>query len=180
MNQRVYLDYNATTPPAKEVVNAMQRFLAEAYGNPSSFHWAGRPARDAVETARSQVAALLCCDATGIVELRDAFWKSLQSIFGDQIVLHGHPKERLPNTLNVSLVGHIASEVLGDMPNVAASTGPACHAGVTNLSPVLAAMGVSPEVGLGAIRFSLGRFTSLSEIEAVAEQLTKSCNQDRR
>jgi len=67
MSQRVYLDYNATTPLAPEVVAAMRPFLTEAYGNPSSLHWAGVPARDAVETARSEVAALLCCDATEIV-----------------------------------------------------------------------------------------------------------------
>ena len=67
MSRRIYLDYNATTPLAPEVVAAMRPFLTEAYGNPSSLHWAGTPARDAVETARSQVAALLCCDATEVV-----------------------------------------------------------------------------------------------------------------
>jgi len=67
MNRRIYLDYNATTPLAAEVTAAMLPFLDEAYGNPSSMNWAGLPARDAVETARSQVAALLCCDATEVV-----------------------------------------------------------------------------------------------------------------
>ncbi|HEV3339606.1 MAG TPA: aminotransferase class V-fold PLP-dependent enzyme, partial [Pirellulales bacterium] len=67
MNERIYLDYNATTPIAAEVAAAMSPFLATTYGNPSSLHWAGLPARDAVEFARSQVAALLCCDATEVV-----------------------------------------------------------------------------------------------------------------
>jgi cysteine desulfurase len=67
VNQRIYLDFNATTPLAPEVVAAMQPFLTEAYGNPSSLHWAGRPARDAVETARKQVAVLLHCDAKEII-----------------------------------------------------------------------------------------------------------------
>lgn len=67
MNSRVYLDNNATTEPAAEVVAAMSEVQREAYGNPSSVHWAGLPARDAIETARSQVAALLCCDATEVV-----------------------------------------------------------------------------------------------------------------
>ena len=67
MTAPVYLDYNATTPLAPEVAKAMLPYLEEAYGNPSSLHWAGLPARDAVEEARSQVAALLCCDATEIV-----------------------------------------------------------------------------------------------------------------
>lgn len=67
MSERIYLDYNATTPIAPEVAAAMQPYLAEANGNPSSLHWASLPARDAVERARSQVAALLACDATEIV-----------------------------------------------------------------------------------------------------------------
>jgi cysteine desulfurase len=62
-----YLDYNATTPVAAEVIDAMQPFFGTLYGNPSSLHWAGVAARDAVETARCQVAALLQCDATEIV-----------------------------------------------------------------------------------------------------------------
>lgn len=67
MNRQIYLDYNASTPLAPEVAEAMRPFLSVAYGNPSSLHWAGSPARDAVEKARSQVAALLCCDATEVI-----------------------------------------------------------------------------------------------------------------
>jgi len=67
MTSRIYLDYNATTPLADEVAAEMSRFLSEPFGNPSSLHWAGVPARDAVEKARSQVAALLSCDATELV-----------------------------------------------------------------------------------------------------------------
>ncbi len=56
---RIYLDYNASTPTAPEVVDAMRPFLTSHYGNPSSPHWAGAPAKAAVERARSQVAALV-------------------------------------------------------------------------------------------------------------------------
>jgi cysteine desulfurase len=56
---RIYLDFNASTPLAPEVVEAMRPFLTEHFGNPSSHHWAGAPAKAAVERARSQVAALL-------------------------------------------------------------------------------------------------------------------------
>jgi cysteine desulfurase len=55
----IYLDYNATTPVAKEVVDAMQPYWNEMYGNPSSSHRQGRLAREAVERARQQVADLL-------------------------------------------------------------------------------------------------------------------------
>lgn len=374
MSQRIYLDFNASTPLAPEVAAAMVPFLAEAYGNPSNLHWAGLPARDAVETSRSQVASLLCCDATEIVftsggteannhaikglffarpavdatchiitsriehpavlepcrfleflgaevtrlpvdrfglidpddvrrairphtslvtimhannevgtiqplseiakiarkhgvlchtdaaqtvgkipvdveslgvdllsvaghklygpkgvgalfvregielepllhgagheagcragtenileivglgaacetahsrlddsrivELRDHFWHALRIQFGDRVILNGHPEQRLPNTLNVGFRGEIGSEILAGMPHVAASTGAACHAGSTQMSPVLAAMAVPEDIGLGAIRFSLGRGTSRAEIDAVVAALVRYC-----
>lgn len=374
MNRPIYLDFNATTPLADEVVQAMQPLLTECYGNPSSLHWAGVPARDAIEAARSRVAALLCCDATEVVftsggteannhaikgvffseqfgsrrgsgrphiitsqiehpavlepcgflerlgadvtrlpvdrygmvdpddvrramrpetilvsimhannevgtiqplaeiaaiareygvlshtdaaqtvgripfdveslgvdllsvaghklygpkgvgalfvregielepllhgagheagrragtenalaivglgaacelagscldepdiaELRDRFWQALQVAFGEQVVLNGHPEQRLPNTLNVSFRGYVAGDILGGLPGIAASTGSACHAGTMHLSPVLEAMQVPEDVGRGAIRFSLGRTTTQHEIDAVVTAL---------
>lgn len=370
MTERVYLDYNATTPLAPEVRAAMLPYLDQAYGNPSSLHWAGLPARDAVEKARSRVASLLHCKATEVVftsggteannqaikglffsrtvsgkpfhvitsqiehpavlapcrfierlgaeitrlpvdrfgrvdpeavvkaigphtalisimhannevgtiqpiaeiariarahgvlchtdaaqtvgkiaadvqtlgidlltvaghklyapkgvgalfiregialepllhgagheagrragtenvleivglgaacelaqdwidsqamrALRDELWQRLQDEFGDGVVLNGHPEHRLPNTLNVSFLGHHGHELLARLPNLAASTGSACHAGSLQISPVLAAMGVSQEVGLGAVRFSLGRYTTQTELDVVVESL---------
>lgn len=368
--RRIYLDYNATTPLATEVVEAMEQFLRSAYGNPSSLHWAGVPARDAVEEARSEVASLLSCDATEIVftsggteannyaikglffarreagktyhiitseiehpavhepcrfletlgaeitrvpvdryglvdpedirramrphtalvsvmhannevgsiqsiaeiaaiahehgalchtdaaqtvgkitvdveslgvdllsvaghklygpkgvgalyvregvdlepllhgagheagrragtenvleivglgaacvsalgciedtdvgRLRDSFWLKLRELLGNRVVMHGHPVLRLPNTLNVSFLGQYGPELLGSMPHVAASTGAACHAGSTQISPILAAMNVDYDAALGAVRFSLGRQTTAEEIDAVVESL---------
>jgi cysteine desulfurase len=106
-----------------------------------------------------------------IRQLRDLFWELLQAKFGRGVVLNGHPTERLPNTLNVSFVGRIGSEVLNGLDGVAASTGSACHSGSVELSPVLKAMNVPPEVGMGAVRFSLGRTTTREEIEEVVSRL---------
>ena len=103
--------------------------------------------------------------------LRDRFWTGLQQNLGDRVVLNGHPDERLPNTLNISFIGQVGAEILEKVPEIAASTGSACHAGRVELSPVLEAMGVSAETGAGAIRFSLGRTTSAKEIDAVVERL---------
>jgi cysteine desulfurase len=55
----IYLDYNASTPIDPAVAAAMRPFLTEAFGNPSSGHWASTPAKAALEQARGQVAALL-------------------------------------------------------------------------------------------------------------------------
>ena len=66
-NKRIYLDFNASTPVAPEVAAAMRAVLEEPFGNPSSNHWAGLLAKEAVQKARSQVARLLNCKATEIV-----------------------------------------------------------------------------------------------------------------
>jgi len=66
-NKRIYLDFNASTPVAPEVASAMGAVLEEPFGNPSSDHWAGVPAREAVKKARSQVARLLNCNPSEIV-----------------------------------------------------------------------------------------------------------------
>jgi len=65
--QRIYLDFNASTPVAPEVVAAMQAVLEAPFGNPSSDHWAGEIARQAVEEARANVAGLLGCEASEVV-----------------------------------------------------------------------------------------------------------------
>jgi len=371
VSRRIYLDYNASTPICPEAVEAMRPFLADHYGNPSSLHWAGVPAKDAVEKARGQVAGLLGCDPTevvftsggsesnnhaikgvffangdrgdhiittavehpatihpcrfletlgakvtvlpvdrfgmvdpddvrktltsktilitimhannevGTIEpipeisaiargagvpfhtdaaqtvgkisadveelgvdllsvaghkvyapkgigaiyiregtriepsvhgagheagrragtenvllavalgaacevarkwvgmtqvkiLRDRFWEGLRGNLGEKVTLNGHPTERLPNTLNVNFVGRIGAEVLATLPGVAASTGSACHAGSVTLSPVLAAMGVPPGEGMGAVRFSLGRASTWEELEEVLGVLKDS------
>jgi cysteine desulfurase len=106
-----------------------------------------------------------------IKELNDYFARQLTEVFGDGIVLNGHPEERLPNTLNVSFVNKIGQSLLDEIPGLAASTGSACHAGRIELSPVLKEMQVSEEVGMGAIRFSLGRFTTKEEVDHVIDSL---------
>ena len=105
--------------------------------------------------------------------LRDRFWEGLQHRFGDSVVLNGHPQHRLPNTLNVSFIGQVGTEILRRLDGVAASTGSACHTGRIELSPVLQAMQVPPEVGMGAVRFSLGRQTTDEEVRTVCDRLVE-------
>ena len=67
ISQRIYLDFNASTPISPEVAEAMTPFLSQHFGNPSSPHWAGEPAREAVDQARKQVADLLRCRPDEVV-----------------------------------------------------------------------------------------------------------------
>ena len=108
-----------------------------------------------------------------IERLRDRFWSALRQRFGDRVALNGHPELRLPNTLNVSFVGAEGAKVLARLDGVAASTGSACHSGRVDLSPVLAAMQVPEHVGMGAVRFSLGRGTTGEEIDSVVSRLAR-------
>ena len=107
--------------------------------------------------------------------LRDRLHYKLSVALGEKLILNGHPELRLPNTLNVNFVGHVGSELLEKMPGIAASTGSACHEGKVSQSPVLCAMGVPPEVGKGAVRLSVGRFTTEEEVDRAAEMLVTHC-----
>jgi cysteine desulfurase len=102
-----------------------------------------------------------------LTELRDHLHAGLRELLGERLRLNGHAIARLPNTLNVSFVGCLGSEVLEALEGVAASTGSACHSGCHELSPVLKAMNVPEQVGLGAVRFSLGRSTTHEELDYV-------------
>lgn len=106
--------------------------------------------------------------------LRDRLWAHLREALDGNVVLNGHPERRLPNTLNASFLGLVGSELLGAVPGIAASTGSACHEGQVSISPVLAAMGLDPLVARGAVRLSVGRYTTEAEVDQAAELLTRA------
>lgn len=139
-------------------------------------HESGR--RAGTENVILDVALGAACEAAqkwigmpGVKGLRDRFWEMLQEF---RVVLNGHPTDRLPNTLNVNFPGWSGADLLEKLEGVAASTGSACHAGSVELSPVLKAMGVKPQLGMGAVRFSLGRSTTLAELERVIGLLRRA------
>jgi cysteine desulfurase len=119
-------------------------------------------------------------DPAAMSQLRDHFWQRLADEFGDGVVLNGHPQDRLPNTLNVSFVGHHGHEILSRNAGLAASTGSACHAGTHEPSPVLRAMGVPASRALGAIRFSLGRNSTMQEVETAVARLSEVNRRQRQ
>ncbi|MDO8715382.1 MAG: cysteine desulfurase family protein [Dehalococcoidales bacterium] len=98
--------------------------------------------------------------------LRDRLYaRVVEGLGSDKVHLNGHHERRLPNTLNISLKGMVGEELLCRIPEIAASTGAACHAGSTEPSGVLLEMGLSRELALGALRLTLGRWSTLEEID---------------
>lgn len=88
-----------------------------------------------------------------------------------ELKLNGHPKKRLPNTLNVSVPGIDSEALLASIPELAASTGSACHANRREPSPVLMAMGEPEEVALGALRLSLGKWSTEKEVDRASRMI---------
>jgi len=89
------------------------------------------------------------------------------------LLLNGHPEHRLPNTLNLSFPGTTGDDLLARTPEIAASTGSACHSGHTEPSAVLTAMGLPPRRALGAVRLSLGRGTTEAEVDRALSLLAE-------
>ena len=106
--------------------------------------------------------------------LRDRLHAKIESGLGkDTLRLNGHPEQRLPNTLNISIRGIQGEELLSQIPEIAASTGAACHAGSTESSNVLLEMGLSRELALGALRLTLGRWSTEEEVNLAAELIVE-------
>ncbi len=106
-------------------------------------------------------------------ELRDDLEKKLsEGVPG--LRLFGDPEHRLPNTLFVGFPDVQGGEVLADVPEIYASTGAACHSDQVKLSHVLAAMGVTPEQGKGAVRLTVGRLNSPEQIQRASDLLVES------
>ncbi|MEU6341557.1 cysteine desulfurase family protein [Streptomyces sp. NPDC046977] len=104
--------------------------------------------------------------------LRDRLQDGLSEALPGRIRLNGSARHRLPGTLNVSIDGTAAHELLAAVPLVAASTGSACHSGARTPSPVLRAMGLDDTRALAAVRLSVGRWTNPADIDRATALLT--------
>jgi cysteine desulfurase len=105
--------------------------------------------------------------------LRDRLWELLAQAI-PQLGLNGQMENRLPNTLNVRFPRVSGEALLAATPQIAASTGSACHDGDESASAVLLAMGIPPTIALGSVRLTLGRATTESAIERAAAALARA------
>ncbi|MBO0347840.1 aminotransferase class V-fold PLP-dependent enzyme, partial [Phormidium pseudopriestleyi FRX01] len=107
------------------------------------------------------------CDR--LMTLRQRLWEKLQSL--ESVFLNGHPTQRLAGNLNISVAGVDGQALLLGLQSVmAVSSGSACTSAKIAPSHVLEAVGRSPELAFASVRFGIGRFNTIEEIDRVAQQ----------
>ena len=111
-------------------------------------------------------------DAQKIKELRDHLEKKLLKI--PQTYINGNYSARIFNTTNICFKGINSEDVILSLGNICVSSGSACNAVTTKPSHVLQAMGMNDRDALSSIRFSIGKYTTLSEIETAVEKIEKT------
>ncbi len=111
----------------------------------------------------------MASEAQRTAQLKQYLWEGLKKVA--KIQRNGDEGQCLPGNLNVSFVGIDAQTLLSALPNIAVSSGSACTSGSLESSYVLRAIGVSDALARSALRFSVGRFTTLEEIEFVIAEI---------
>ena len=112
-------------------------------------------------------------EARRLAEYRDRFLQGLRRA-DPGLVVNGTLEARLPGNLNVCLPGLQAEALLAEVPGLILSTGAACASGRQEPSPVLRALGLSPEDIAASLRIGLGRFTTAAEVEFAVARLTSA------
>jgi cysteine desulfurase len=152
-------------------------FIRSGTGIDSLIHGAGqeRGKRAGTENVPYMVGLGVACEIAStalpdyekkVKHLRDRLQANIEAgLEKGRVRLNGHPEKRLPNTLNLSIQGIVGETLLSQIPEISASTGAACHAGSTEPSSVLLEMGLGRELALGALRLTLGRWSTQEEID---------------
>jgi cysteine desulfurase len=91
----------------------------------------------------------------------------------DEIYVNGHPTERLPGNLNVSFAYVEGESLLMGINDIAVSSGSACTSATLEPSYVIRALGIDDELAHSSIRFGLGRFNTLEEVDYVTDRVSK-------
>lgn len=131
----------------------------------------------ALGAAAELAGELLADESARQLRLRELLWDRLVAGL-PQLVRISPVDGCLPNTLMVAMPGRVGGEVLERASGVGASTGSACHSGVHTPAQTLLEMGLDPDLALGALRLSLGRATTESDVDAVAATLIAAARGD--
>lgn len=109
-------------------------------------------------------------EAARLLELRHLIWQKIQAAIPG-VRLNGHPTERAPNNLNITLPGHKTEQLLPRLQKLGVSTGSACGTGTMVISHVLTGIGLSTDEVQCSLRLSLGRWTTREELLQAVEIL---------
>jgi cysteine desulfurase len=108
-----------------------------------------------------------------LTELRDRLWQRVSQL--DGIHLNGHPTQRLPGNLNISVEGIDGQALLlGVQSAIAVSSGSACTSAKIEPSHVLQALGLSDELAYASMRFGIGRFNTVEEVDLAADVVVET------
>jgi len=119
---------------------------------------------EAVKLGLAEMAA----ETERVTGLRDRLWQGLQTL--DGMSINGHESQRLPGNLNLSVEGVDGQALaIGLQPFVAISSGSACTSAKIEPSHVLLSLGRSPQLAYASVRFGIGRFNTVEEIDQVIE-----------
>ncbi|MCP4379353.1 MAG: aminotransferase class V-fold PLP-dependent enzyme, partial [bacterium] len=112
-------------------------------------------------------------EAERLMVLRDRLHQGISDGL-EFVTLNGHPTDRIPGTLNLSFAYVEGEALMMKMKNIAVSSGSACTSASLEPSYVLRSMGVSDELAHSSIRFSLGRHSTIEEVDYTIQQVIKS------
>ncbi|MEK2644754.1 cysteine desulfurase family protein [Bdellovibrio sp. BCCA] len=108
-----------------------------------------------------------------LTNLREFLWTKLQDAIPG-VRLNGHPTERAPNNLNITLPGFKTEQILPRLQKIGVSTGSACGTGAMVISHVLTGLGISVDEVQCSLRISVGRWTTEEELLRAVEILKNS------
>jgi cysteine desulfurase len=115
-------------------------------------------------TAATICSAEMVEDGRRAGELRDLLVEGIRQRVPD-IVINGHPENRLRHNASITFPGLRSEAIMRNMKDIAVSSGSACSSAQPGPSHVLRALGISPELAAGTLRFGLGRFTTREDID---------------
>ena len=110
-------------------------------------------------------------EARRIGALRDHLYRGISDRLSD-VILNGDPVHRLPGNLNLSFAGLDSEKIMSALPDIAISSGSACTSTSLEPSYVIRALGLSEDMARGSLRFGIGRFTTIAEIDYVIERVS--------
>jgi cysteine desulfurase len=122
--------------------------------------------------------ALRAEEAARLEALRARLWQGVARLEG--VLQNGHPTEHVANILNLSFEGVEGESLLLGLPELAVSTGSACNSDHDEPSYVLIALGRSPELAQSSLRLSLGRFSSVQDVDLAIGAITREVRRLRR